>query len=480
MPFPATPSPFRLSRRNPPTRRSGPQFAPTPRFLLSQCVTQKEDDNLDVIDDDGPSSTRKVARNPPVTQSASRSHQQRDVIEDSDSAADIGDVRIGGRNLNDLPDDAIDCTPPEEPGTPGILDAEFDALFAPVRDGNKRRRVEGATLFSQSDLTQPDSILSSPPVTTNSPADIIDLPDETRQSTTIWEMGTQRTPAPSARPLAPAASTPRNIKTPFRSRPRFMLSSAVKPPSSQFAPKFKLDTPGVSPPERRKPAFVLPRSPSPNPDAEDTPAPFSPSSSSRTLHRRGRNQAGMSNYILGGMAAEVRGWILEMGTKRDHLPYPPLVQAPDLRMADASPEMPNAYLLTARVIHVSQSALSGCGSLAFLQTEVLTGNLVQGRNPHPDLNIMIMGPSRSKSALRPSHLHSDATTIPYLRKGDLVGIHRGLNWSLELENSFYEHRIPGQVSGHELECGPSENGGHPKTKEGWLIAMEWDLVEAAE
>lgn len=437
--------------------------------MLSQSIAQKEDDDLDVIDDDGPSSTRKV-------ESATRARQQREAIEDSDDAADIGDIRIGGRDVDKLPDDAIDSTPPEEPETLGILDAEFDALFAPVRDGNKRRRVESATPFN-SNLAQIDPILSSPPETANTPANPIDLPDKSGQNTTTWDMGIQRTPAPSARPFASAASTPGNMRTPFRSRPRFMLSSTAKPPSSQSAPKFKPDTPGISPPERRKPAFVLPRSPSPNPDAEDIPAPFSPSS--RTLHRRGRNRAGVSNYIPGGMAAEVRGWVLEMGTKRGQLPKPPLAQAPDSQAADASLEKLNAYLLTARVVHVSQSALSGCGSLAFLQAEVLTGNHVQGRNPDSALNLMIMGPSRSKSAVRPVHSHSDATITPDLRKGDVVGIHRGLNWGLEFGNHFCEHQTPGKVSGHVSERGSAENGGHPETKEGWLIAMEWDLVETA-
>ncbi|KAJ5210605.1 hypothetical protein N7491_010412 [Penicillium cf. griseofulvum] len=475
MPFPATPSPFRLPRK-PSTRRSGPQFAPTRRFLLSQSATQKEDDDIDVIDDDEPSSTRKVAQNPPATQSATRS-RQRDVIEDSDDATDIKNIRIGARDVDELPDDAIDSTPPEDSGTSGILDAEFDALFAPVRDGNKRRRVEVATPVVQSNLTQFDAILSSPPQTANPPSDPLDLPDQSRQSTTTWDMDTRRTPAPCARPFAAIASTPGNIKTPFRSRPRFMLSSTAKPPSSQSAPKFKPDTPGISPPERRKPAFVFPRSPSPNPDAEDIPAPFSPSS--RTLRRRGRNRDVVSNYIPGGLAAEVRGWILEMGTKRDQFQKPPLVQAPDQQAADASLEKLKMYFLTARVINVSHSALSGCGSLSYLQAEVLSGNHLQGENSNAALNIMIMGPSRSKSAVRPIPSHSDATMTPYLRKGDIVGIHRGLNWGLELGTHFSEHRTPGRVSSQVSECGPSENDGHSEAKESWVIAVEWDLIETA-
>jgi hypothetical protein len=68
---------------------------------------------------------------------------------------------------------------------------------------------------------------------------------------------------------------------------------------------------------------------------------------------------------------------------------------------------------------------------------------------------------------------------PYLRKGDIVGIHRGLNWSLELGIHFPEHGIPGRVSSQVPERGPSENGGRPEEKEGWVIAMEWDLIETA-
>jgi hypothetical protein len=179
------------------------------------------------------------------------------------------------------------------------------------------------------------------------------------------------------------------------------------------------------------------------------------------------------------MAAEVRGWILEMGTKRDQLPKPHLTRAPDSQAADVSLERLNTYLLTARVIHVNQSALSGCGSFAFLHAEVLSGNHVQAKNPDSTLNIMIMGPPRSKTAVRHIPPYSDGTITPHLRKGDVVGIHRGLNWALELGNHFFEHGKHAQASGRVSECGPPENGGPPEVKEGWLIAMEWDIVETA-
>ncbi|KAJ5124376.1 uncharacterized protein N7515_008201 [Penicillium bovifimosum] len=453
MPFPATPSPFRLSRQNPSTRRNGPQFAPTPRFLLSQSATQKADDDLDVIDDDGPSSTRQVTRDPLASHSTTRPHQP-DVIEDSDDVDITRHTGTRARNANELLDDAIDSTPPEEPETPGILDAEYDALFATTREGNKRRRVDAST---PSALTQLDPIPSSPPDAADALAGDIDVLDS----------GTQRTPAPKTHQFALPISTPDvRTRTPFRGRPRFMLSSAAKPPSSQSAPKFKQATPGISPPERRKPVFVLPRSPSPKPDAEDIPAPFSPSA--RTLHRRGRNRSGAS-YVPGGMAAEVRGWVLEMGAKHEQVPRPLLPQGPETKVAGASLERLAKYFLAARVVQVSQSALSGCGCVAFLRAEVVTGNSVQGQDSDPAVNIMIMGPSRADSAV-----------TPQIRRGDLVGIYRGLNWSLELGTDYGEPVIPGRIYGDASRCDPTEQGGHGETKEVWLVAMEWDLVETAD
>ncbi|KAJ5566043.1 hypothetical protein N7535_007681 [Penicillium sp. DV-2018c] len=452
MPPPATPSPFRLSHRNPSTRRNGPQFAPTRRFLLSQSATQKADDDLDVIDDDGPSSTPQVTREPLASQSAARL-RQRDVIDDSDDEDIIRHTGTGVRKANELVDDAIDSSPPEEPETPGILDAEFDALFAPTRERNKRRRVEPTTPFA-SLLEQLDPIPSSEPGATDALAGNNDVVDS----------GTQRSPAPNAHQFAQPIPSPSDVRTrtPFRARPRFMLSSAAKPPSSQFAPKFKPATPAISPPERKKPAFVLPRSPSPNLDAEDIPAPFSPSA--RTLRRRGRNRTGASDYVPGGMAAEVRSWVLEMGAKHEPVPRPPLPHGPETQGTGTSLDRLAQYFLTARVVQVSQSALSGCGYLAFLRAEVLTGNSVQWKDSGDAVNIMIMGPSRVDSAV-----------TPQVRQGDVVGIYRGLNWSLELGTYFGEPVIPEQIYGDASRSDPTEKC----RKETWLVGMEWDLVETA-
>jgi hypothetical protein len=464
-----TPSPFRLSRRTPSTRRNaGPQFAPTPRFVLSESAN----DDHDVIDDDEPSLTSQLAQNSPASQAAARS-RHRDVIDDADDAAVTRDRGVRTRETDELFDDAINSTPPDEAETPGALDADIDALFPPNRSGNKRRRMDRGTPSVSMRLTQLDPILSSPPQSGNPPSSSIESPNTNRKIAPAWEMGTQKTPVAAARPFATPASTPGDMKTTFRGRPRFMLSSTMKPPSSQSAPKFKPNTPTISPPERRKPVFVLPRSPSPNPDAENIPAPFSPSS--RTLNRRGRNR-GVSNYIPGGMAAEVRSWVLEMGTRREKFLKPPLAHSLDQQTVHPPDEL-GKYQMAARVIHVSHSVLGGCGSLAFLQAEPVAENQLQGETSHDIVNILTMGPPRSKPDARQSSSHADIAMVTLLQEGDLVGIYRGLTWNLQIGDKCNQVSTENQIPNPPLLSGSSANDAHMKITKDWLVAMEWDLIQ---
>ncbi|KAJ5753901.1 uncharacterized protein N7511_008054 [Penicillium nucicola] len=469
MPFPATPSPFRLSRRNPSARRNvGPQFAPTPRFVLSQPTTQDNVNDLDVIDDeDEPPSTPNFTRQPPASQSnASRSHHLRNVIEDSDDTRIIPSQGPRSTTVVELPDDAIASSPPAQSQTPGILDAEFDALFATTRE-NKRRRVEATTPLPSMTQTEYHAMSSSPieynqaakPITNDTGPDFAD-PDNDVQST----------PAPNARPVAPGISTPANTQTPFRGRPRFMLSSTAKPPSSQSAPRFQTSTQETSAPERRKPVFLLPRSPSPNREAEDIPAPFSPSS--RTLRRRGRQRGGASNYTPGGMAAEVRSWVLEMGTKRDSLPYPQTPKAPSAQEIGASGVL-EKYSVAVRVDDAGHSTLNSCGPLAFLQATVLAGHSLQGEAQDESIRIMLMGPPRSKPP------HSDIARALRLQEGDLVGIHSGLNWYLELGSSLENAQLP-DLAASTSQNEPTASESCDVAKERWLVVMEWDLVQISE
>lgn len=463
-----TPSPFRLSRRQPSTRRpAGPQFANSPRFLLSQTTRQKRDEDLDIEDDDAPPSTAPVARTPAQPQSAIAPRRHRETIDDSDDGDMIRDTAMRGSGGNEVIDDAIDSTPPEEPETPGVLDAEFDALFAPVRDSNKRRRLSGGNTTLEEKLgRQPDAMPSSPP---NIQQNVPKTPAPRHIPSAVpTNTGIKATPSASARLMPPGISTPGSTKTPFRSKPRFML--AKKQPNSQTP--FKAHTPATSqpasPPERRKPAFVLPRSPSPNATTEDIPAPFSPSS--RTLHRRGRRSS-VPGYTPGGMAAEVRSWILEVGSKREQA-----VSTRPEAGTGANSEDLSRYLVGARVVRARQTVLSSSGALAFVQAEPVSYS-TDGECETKLLNVMAMGVPRSKtdSCQLPTHI-SGAQTVP-IRAGDLVGIHRGLAWEVELERS--QERSQGIGAAHGLRSIPSGQGDQEKGKQRWLVAMEWDLIQTA-
>lgn len=459
-----TPSPFRISRRQPSTRRAaGPQFANSPRFLLSQTTLQKRCDDLEIEDDDVPPSTAPVACTPAQPHSQAPPRRQRETIDDSDDGDMTRNTAVRGSGATEVIDDAIDSTPPREPETPGFLDTEFDVLFAPVRDSNKRRRLSGGNITLEEKLgRKSDTLPSSPP---NIQQDVPWTPaPRPMPSAGPMNTGIQATPSASTRSIPPGLATPGSTKTPFRSKPRFMLAKKQSKPQTPF----KADTPAASqpasPPGRRKPAFVLPRSPSPDATTDDIPAPFSPSS--RTLHRRGR-RSGVPGYTPGGMAAEVRSWILEVGSKREHV-VPQKLNADAARISEDL----SGYLVAARVVRARQTVLSSSGALAFVQAEPVS-RPTNEESETKILNVIAMGPSRSKPDTCQFPTHTNGARTASIRVGDLVGIHRGLAWEVELG------QFQGFSRAHGLQSLPSGQDDHENRKQRWLVAMEWDLIPTA-
>ncbi|KAJ5572593.1 hypothetical protein N7450_009577 [Penicillium hetheringtonii] len=450
--FPGTPSPFRLSRRQHSTRRgAGPRFSNSPRFLLSQS-TPKHDNDLEIDDEDGNDapSTSRTPRTPAASHSTiPPPRRQREVIEDFDEDEPLTEdgVDTNDQNEDGVVDDGINSTPPGESGTPGPFDEEFDAIFAPERDGQKRRRLElggRISLDRKSDQKSPLPTLSSEP--RQKPITALDSP--TSRSTPGAfppKRDVHETPAPRVRTMGPGFATPGTISTPFRSKPRFMVSTK-KPPNTQSHTRG--ETPSISrlasPPERRKPNFILPRSPSPSAVAEDIPAPFSPSS-----------------RALRGMAAEVRSWILEMGSKREAVSN--LTLQPDQTPGTRQ------YLATVRVIHANHAVLSSAGPLTFVQAEKTNGTSTDINDPEI-IQIMMMGLPRSRQVPR-----ADIVQFAPLQTGDLLGIHHGLTWNVELH--AFQSLDPCLASTESLPI-PSaiKNAGYSPKKD-WLIAMEWDILE---
>ncbi|KAJ5692418.1 hypothetical protein N7462_001841 [Penicillium macrosclerotiorum] len=457
-----TPSPFRLPRRQPPAPRSaGPQFANSPRFLLSQLTPQRGATDLDIIDDDVRPSIAGVVRTPAHSRTALQPRRPRDVIDDFDNKPS---TQFGSQNkhTSHISDDDIDSSPPENSETPGVLDPEFDVLFAPTRDGSKRQRLSAGLRQSleQKLASEPESpdtrrILSA---TLETPA-----PCRIARSAVTQDLSVQATPGNSMKPDGPGVSTPGSIKTPFRSRPKFVLSSN-KPPGSQkpFRGEMPTASQPASPPERRKLAFVLPRSPSPITADEDIPAPFSPSS--RTLHRRGRHRSGTLGYAAGGMAAGVRSWVLETGSKREQRPIRTSVET----KADIDQHL-DRYLVAARARHVKQAMFVSSGPLAFVQAEQISSLSGTAEESQP-LNLLLMGPPRTTTS---SHLPS-ATRTGIIQEGALVGIYRGLAWDLEIQEfqSF--------INNKGLSPSLSETVDPDDRNRRWLVAMEWDLIDGID
>ncbi|ODM16419.1 hypothetical protein SI65_07926 [Aspergillus cristatus] len=434
-------TPFR-----PPASRSnaGPQFASTPRFVFSQpqsSSAQHRGDEKELVDDisnDSPSTVRY----------ADRDAARGDVIEDAEDERDIGDSR------RDILHEELDNTPIASVE----LDSEFEDLFGPP-ERTKRRRISPApepdnTPSRDYGGIQNDTILTSSPgagpdsQSWNEEPPVIPFPRRPRPT---QQPQFQDEPMPTG---TPKPSTPATAKPAFRHYPRFLLSQQP-PPSTQTspasAPVFASQPPSSTP--RRKPAFVLPRSPSPSAtqDTASLPTPFSPSS--RTLRRRGRARNDVPGYVPGGMAAEVRGWVLEMGTKREQLDGP--VARSDVQAGvDA-----RKYFVTVRIVRVVRGVLRSSGAVAFVEAELITKDTEGGKGG--SRNILLMGSPRSRSGGYD------------LQESSVIRIYRGLMWEIELDGDGVNDLARGNLGVADLD---DRQPSSADDCERWLVVMEWDLL----
>lgn len=164
------------------------------------------------------------------------------------------------------------------------------------------------------------------------------------------------------------------------------------------------------------------------------------------------------------MAAEVRSWILEVGSKREQVVSSRTETGTGRVLDDLG-----RYLVAARVVQARQTVLSSSGPLAFVQAEPV-GCSTDDKGDEHLLRVMAMGAPRSRpdSCQLPSP-NGGAVTVP-VRAGDLMGIHRGLAWEVEL----VEFQRPSTA--HGLQPIPLEQDHNEDRKQRWLVAMEWDLI----
>lgn len=284
-------------------------------------------------------------------------------------------------------------------------------------------------------------VSSSPPSPAGSPAIEANLytPGPSRLMATPMKVSTPNTQPPST----------------LRSQPRFVLSATDAHPQSSQLPLSgsRSHLQSSTPNPTRKPAFVLPRPPSPSQvdnSAAAIPTPFSPSS--RILGRRGRPRDGGTAYFAGGMAAEVRSWILDMGAKRDQANMTSLSSRPAPDVHD--------YALAVKVASVRQTALTSSGPLAFVRGyPVLTlSEETQGpADSEPTKNVVLFGSPRARPTASPTE-QVIRSRAPDLQSGSIIGVCRGLVWEIELSDLGLEGAVETASAGK------------------WLVGMEWDLI----
>ncbi|CRG91064.1 hypothetical protein PISL3812_08112 [Talaromyces islandicus] len=475
-------------------RQPSRQFASAPRFLLPQD---------DRASRDGVDRFRQRAVSSPFGQTpASRAFSPRRPVA-TPTPRRNNNPDIAGDEIEEEDEQERD----REPGA-DIIErrrddtSPFEDLFAPP-DPNKKRRISHiladdlSPAPSQSQSQSQDTISSfearSPP-----------SPEQERVRYTLASpfphpvppnrRPLTETPAPSRRKFILEPKTPKfeeardhhststNTQTPaFRSPPRYLVSGNYTPSAPDEPPTPQAG--GSSSDKRvvaKRPAFVLPRSPSPpDPDSNANsgsppPAPSSPTST-HSLGRRGRPKSTTSGYVPGGMAEQVRNWILEMGMKREQQTHNTRPHS----FAD-----PGRYSFTARIESCRNGYLASSGPVIIVYaTPVPTETNQQDLISQPNLqrNILLLGQPK----LYPrSNMQGDSSTPGLsLKTGDVIGIpHSGLTWEIELDDDKAsvegERKVvaSSQSSSSEDDDEMMDANGSVRRLTKWQVAAEWDLL----
>lgn len=562
--------------RSPGLPKPRAQFAPSPRFLLSASRKNGRHDNgngEDIQESDSEEPERRALSQFLAVRRTNKPENggcPRDLIEDFDEMKEGGPEEMKEHNL--VPLRPLAATKSVEIGgdegtisdseqNTTELDDQFDILFPPTPDRWKRRRVsvgpdeplcieQGRRPYPRIDPISSGSDEPSSPSGARardqgssplpgSPAPyarssrsyprtdpISSGSDEPSSPSGVRDQGSSplpdSPPAPYARSSALRMGTPgppsTNFRTPFRDHLRFQSRPTLERIGNNSVAK---DGTPMSPPQsKRKPNFVVPRSPSlthVDQDQDPQPAPFSPSSDSRL---RGKARASVPNpYLPGGMASELRSWILEMGARRDrrsHIYY-------DSAMAPGA-QKNQAPFLNYHIKSASTRSMPSCGSVILVRALLLTP-LESPRPPPPALesdsgsglyNIILIGPPSSflspyhrspsyTNAETSSHFRSSRLSrfsTPNLVPEDKIAIYRGLAWGIELDAVTARNRRMSHDDRIDLETTiPALRHPHSKIavvvldernrvevkvgtsttepvvdREKWLVATEWDVL----
>ncbi|PYH49009.1 uncharacterized protein BP01DRAFT_118378 [Aspergillus saccharolyticus JOP 1030-1] len=472
---PAT-TPFRASSRS----NARPQFASTPRFFVSQRTpaSQQVTQDADSIGGDDTNDTPvPTARFFKRDRGFTSTQRQKEIIEDSDDT-DLHqqDHAVYTRSSDVIFDDGQ--VQSSSPVSPADEELGFEDLFATIEERKKRRRV---SLDNEVSSTQPPTRSDTDWVASSSQDPCLTSPSQPQSPTPLAETRNRvhrqdpletspRTPAVTTIPR-PSVQGGMNPPSTVNAR-RFRVSMSHLPPSTQpqssSKPWISASTQEPASSQRRKPpTFVLPRSPSPSHMDDELaalPTPFSPSS--RKLRRRGRTRGPAHTYLPGGMAAEVRSWILETGTRHEQHLQTGLTGRLG---ADASEQSSRNSSVVVRIDNVHQSSFPSCGPLAFVcghEIVALDEDDAGTESDSQSRKLLLIGAPRSQSEAVMQLRRSDVSP-PELCPGNAIGIRRGLTWDIDLG---------------ECDIGMETEEELPALRAAgkWTVVLEWELVPEAD
>lgn len=411
-------------------------------------------------------------------------------------------AQVSDDEIEDDFDNAKDTTSLDDEAFP-----ELDELFSISRHSNKRPRTSSHSAHRSvitdhdiidddfgeiNDSSSPISDSPSSPVRSRTKNPKLESPTpqiEPNRHLVNTELSEPESLEPISEPQTPDQahalqnediSSSIKATSTFQSRPRFILSANYTPASTA--------TPATSTPQptRKKPTFVLPRSPSP--DKEDVsssaiPAPFSPVAT-RTLRRSGRPKSGAAaSYVPGGMAEHLRDWIMEADMKRKIISERQTHQ----KQNDAR------FSITGRTDSCHNAFLKSSGPviMAKIIPEDNRGDSLTNNDTQP-MTVLLLG-------VAPSRVHANNVRQPStapdekLKPGDIIGIGAGLSWEIEVDSMDTNEKIHSRtITGHRVVPSSQSDSEDDledqdevitlpassahSTQKTWLVAAEWDIL----
>ncbi|KLJ07218.1 hypothetical protein EMPG_17300 [Blastomyces silverae] len=411
------------------------------------------------------------------------------------------------------------------------IDAEIDSIFPPTpeRRNAKRRRVASPTLnnpnadpISSCPSHPSESLASSQP-----PSPVSSLACPTTPSRAM--------PPEPFTPLLPS-NTPLN-RPPSSStkHPRFLLHHQQNSPSmsTHFTPSQLQPTTAPISSQRRQPHFILPPTPSRQPEHLQNAPTLDETSLIPGRPRRSSSTTPIC--VPGGMTASVRGWLLEAEAAKhaSQFQHTQASASQGPRVTQQMPPPPRAanHYLVAEVVDVQHQASTGkSGHITYtpghptpvtLITTTLINNsstAIASNTINTDTNITTPSTIQQQPSIQPpsrkillfgapisipsrSHSRGSSDTpghhpghhprfsapsfapSPIVAKGDKIGLRRGLVWEMEIEE------FPGRVGNGQMRrdregAGDAEDvaGSAAGTRsrdvkvEKWLVGVEWDIL----